>query len=223
VPISTLVARRYLRRTLSAWIIELMGGFGAYGFTTFVPLILYSRGYTIVHALAYTAIIQISYPIGTLLSVFVTDRLQRKWGMALLYTLNTLAGLGFLLANNAFLILLFGFLTEMMIFLDGPLLHTYEVEIYPTAVRARGAGFSFALSRLGGFLAPIAASVILGINPGGGWLIGVAASAWLICALTAATLAVDTTKIPLEGLEAGEGTMPAPQGTHVAAVYGEKG
>lgn len=201
VPISTLVAPHYLRRTLSAWIIELLQGFGAYGFTTFVPLILYQRGYTILHALAYTAVIQIAYPVGTLISSFITERMQRKWGMALLYTLNMLAGLGFLFAGSVPLILVFGFLTEMLIFLDGPLLHTYEVEIYPTEVRGRGAGISFALSRAGGFLAPIAAAFILRGNPGGGWLIGAAALAWLICALTAATVAVDTTNIPLEGLE----------------------
>ena len=201
MPISALVSRLYIRRTLSAWIIELMQGFGAYGFTTFVPLILYLRGYTIVRALAYTAVIQISYPVGALLSSFITERMQRRWGMALLYTLNMLAGLGFLFASSVPLILLFGFLTEMMTFLDGPLLHTYEAEIYPTEIRGRGAGISFGLSRLGGFLAPIAAALILRASPGGGWLIGAAASAWLICALTAATLAVDTTNIPLEGLE----------------------
>jgi putative MFS transporter len=201
MPVTTLVSRQYIRRTLSAWIIELMQGFGAYGFTTFVPLILYSRGYTIVHALAYTAVIQIAYPVGTLFSAFITERMQRKWGMALLYALNVLAGLGFLLASSVPLILLFGFLTEMLIFLDGPLLHTYEAEIYPTEVRGRGAGISFGLSRLGGFLAPIAASLILRANPAGGWLIGVAAAAWLICSVVAATLAVDTTNIPLEGLE----------------------
>ena len=100
VPITTLIAPQYIRRTLSAWIIELMQGFGAYGFTTFVPLILYSRGYTIVHALTYTAVIQIAYPVGTLISVFITERMQRKWGMALLYTLNVLAGLGFLLEQR---------------------------------------------------------------------------------------------------------------------------
>jgi len=204
MPISALVSRHYIRRTLSAWIIELMQGFGAYGFTTFVPLILYSRGYTIVHALTYTAVIQIAYPIGTLISAFITERMQRKWGMALLYSLNVLAGLGFLVSNTVPLILLFGFLTEMLIFLDGPLLHTYEAEIYPTEVRGRGAGISFGLSRLGGFLAPLAAAMILRANPSGGWLIGAAAAAWLICALTAATLAVDTTNIPLEGLEVRE-------------------
>lgn len=203
VPMSVtlLISRQYIRRTLSAWIIELLQGFGAYGFTTFVPLILYSRGYTIVHALAYTAIIQIAYPVGTLVSVFITEWMQRKWGMALLYALNVCAGIGFLLANSVPLILLFGFLTEMLIFLDGPLLHTYEAEIYPTAVRGRGAGISFALSRFGGFLAPLAAALILQVNPGGGWLIGTAAAAWLVCSLVAAIVAVDTTNIPLEGLE----------------------
>lgn len=200
-PVTLLITPQYIRRTLSAWLIELMQGFGAYGFTTFVPLILYSRGYTIVHALAYTAIIQIAYPVGTFLSIFITERIQRKWGMALLYALNVLAGIGFLLASSVPYILLFGFLTEMLIFLDGPLLHTYEAEIYPTGVRARGAGISFALSRFGGFLAPLAATLILRANPGGGWLIGAAAAAWLLCALVAAILAVDTTNIPLEGLE----------------------
>ncbi len=179
----------------------MLQGFGAYGFTTFVPLILYTRGYTIVHALAYTAVIQIAYPVGTLISVFITERLQRKWGMALLYALNVAAGVGFLLANSGPLILLFGFLTEMLIFLDGPRLHTYEAEIYPTAVRGRGAGISFSLSRLGGFLAPLAAALILRVNPEGGWLIGAAAAAWLICSLVAAIVAVDTTNIPLERLE----------------------
>lgn len=204
LPVSTLISRQYIRRTLSAWIIELMQGFGAYGFTTFVPLILYARGYTVVHALAYTAVIQIAYPVGTFLSTFITERMQRKWGMAVLYTLNVLAGLGFLFASTVPLILLFGFLTEMLIFLDGPLLHTYEAEIYPTAVRGRGAGFSFALSRLGGFLAPIAAALILRADPRGSWLIAVAAAAWLICALTAAIVAIDTTNILLEGLEVGD-------------------
>ncbi len=204
MPVTILVSRQYIRRTLSAWIIELMQGFGAYGFTTFVPLILYARGYTIVHALTYTAIIQIAYPVGTLISVFITDRLQRKWGMALLYALNVAAGIGFLLATSVPFILLFGFLTEMLIFLDGPLLHTYEAEIYPTAVRGRGAGISFSLSRLGGFLAPLAAALILKANPGGAWLIGAAAAAWLICSLVAAIVAVDTTNIALEGLEVHE-------------------
>ena len=201
VPLSTLVSPLYIRRTVSAWIIELMQGFGAYGFTTFVPLILYSRGHSIVRALAYTAVIQIAYPVGTLISAFVTERLQRKWGMALLYALNVLTGLGFLFASSVPLILLFGFLTEMLIFLSGPLLHTYEAEIYPTGIRGRGAGMSFALSRLGGFLAPIAALLILRFDSGGGWLIGAAAAAWLVCSVVAATVAVDTTNIPLERLE----------------------
>ena len=202
-PVSLLVSRPYLRRTLSAWSIELLQGFGAYGFTTFVPLILFSRGYSVVHALLYTAVIQIAYPVGSFLSVFVTDRMERKWGMALLYTLNVLAGVGFLFARNVPLILLFGFLTEMLIFLDGPLLHTYEAEIYPTGVRARGAGISFSLSRLGGFLAPLAAAFILKVDAHGTWLIGAAAGAWVVCALIAAFVAVDTTNISLEGLEAG--------------------
>lgn len=191
----------YIRRTASAWSIELLQGFGAYGFTTFVPLLLYSRGYSIIHALAFTAIIQISYPLGTLVSVWVTDKFQRKWAMACAYTLNLIFGLCFLYSRDAALVIVFGFLTEAMIFISGPLLHTYEAEIYPTVIRARGAGISFAFSRLGGFLAPLVASILVANGAGGEWLIAAAAAAWLSCALISAIVAIDTTNVSLETLE----------------------
>lgn len=204
-PLRMLVSRAYLRRTISAGSIELLQGFGAYGFATFVPFFLYSRGYSVVHALAYTAIIQISYPTGCLISACITDRIQRKWGMALAYIINVIFGLCFLVVDSTFLIILFGFLTEAMIFINGPLLHTYEAEIYPTGIRARGAGIAFALSRLGGFLAPIVASVLLASGAKGSWLIAIGAAAWFACALVAAFVAVDTTNISLEALEAKAG------------------
>ena len=194
----------YLRRTLSAWIIEFLQGFGSYGFTTFVPIILYARGYTLLHALGYTALIQISYPIGTYLSSFVTDRIPRKWGIAGFYLLNMLAGLGFYFSSASALVVVFGFLTEMLIFMDGPLLHTYEAEIYPTPLRGRGSATAFSVSRLGGFLAPLVAGIVVahyGTHSAGPYLIVMAAGSWLLCALVAALLAVDTSGASLEELE----------------------
>lgn len=210
-PVLTLVSRPYLRRTISAWFVELFQGFGSYGFTTFVPLILFDKGYSIVHALTYTAIIQISYPVGCALSTLVTDRFERKWGMAVFYTANVLSGIGFFFADSTGLIIVFGFLTEMLIFMSGPLLHTYEAEIYPTALRGTGAGVSFSLSRLGGFLAPLAATSIVAVSGGGSsLLIGVATAAWLLCAIVSATVAIKTKGHTLEGLEVPAGTAAVP-------------
>jgi putative MFS transporter len=200
-PTITLLKPAYLRRTLSAWLIELFTGFGSYGFTTFVPVILYARGYNLVQAVGYTALIQLSYPVGTFLSSFVTDRVPRKWGIAIFFTLNVATGIGFYFSSANWLILLFGFLTSMLIFMDGPLLHTYEAEIYPTDLRARGAGTAFSISRLGGFLAPLVASAIIaavGTDAAGPYLIVIAAGSWLICAIISAVLAVDTSTASLE-------------------------
>ncbi|WP_202976040.1 MFS transporter [Rothia uropygialis] len=193
----------YLRRTLCVWIIELFQGFGAYGFTTFVPVILTAKGYSIVDALGYTALIQISYPIGCLVASQITDRINRKWGMTLFYTLNMLCGVAFYFSDTVPMILLFGFLTEMLVFIDGPMLHTYEVEIYPTHLRGLGAGTSFGLSRLGGFLAPLAAGGILALagQNGATYLIVTAAGSWLVCAATAAVLGIRTKDVSLERLE----------------------
>lgn len=198
-----LLGPKYRKRTFSVWIIELFQGFGAYGFTTFVPVILTAKGYSILDALGYTALIQISYPVGCLIASQVTDRINRKWGMCLFYALNMACGVAFYFASSTPLILIFGFLTEMLIFVDGPLLHTYEVEIYPTHLRGRGAGTSFGLSRLGGFLAPLAASGILAVaGPNGAtYLIATAAGSWLLCSLTAAVLGVKTRDLTLEQLE----------------------
>ena len=194
----------YLRRTLSAWLIELFQGLGSYGFTTFVPVILYERGYTLLHALGYTALIQVSYPVGTFVSSFVTDRFPRKWGIAGFFFLNMLTGLAFYFSSSVSLIILFGFLTEMLIFLDGPLLHTYEAEIYPTSLRGRGSATAFSVSRLGGFLAPLIASAVISVygpHAAAPYLIGMAAGSWVLCALVAALLAVDTSAASLEQLE----------------------
>lgn len=202
--LSSLFRHGYLRRTLSAWLIEFFTGFGSYGFTTFVPVILYARGYTLVHAIGYTAIIQTAYPIGTFISSFVTDWIPRKWGIAGFFFLNTLAGIGFYFSSSAVFIVIFGFLCEMLIFMDGPLLHTYEAEIYPTNLRGSGASTAFSVSRLGGFLAPLAAGVIvtsLGAHEAAPYLITMAAGSWLVCSIVAATLAVDTSSASLEQLE----------------------
>lgn len=194
-----LFRRGYVRKTLSAWAIELFQGFGSYGFTTFVPAILYARGYELVHALGFTAIIQIAYPVGTYLSRFVTDRFPRKWGMAVFYVVNMLCGLGFFFADQVWLVVVFGFLTEMLIFISGPLLHTYEAEIYPPELRGRGAGSSFSVSRLGGFLAPLAAGAIIAVTGQGAaapYLITAAAVSWFLCAGVAAFAAVSTVVTP---------------------------
>jgi putative MFS transporter len=104
---------------------------------------------------------------------------------------------------GAFPIVLFGFLTELLVFMDGPLLHIYEVEIYPAYVRGSGSGISFALSRLGGFLAPLIGGtlLILGGKSGYVYVVVWAAVAWLICSIVAATLAVSTKNESLEVLE----------------------
>ena len=103
-------------------------------------------------------------------------------------------GLAFYFAPNPPLIIVFGFLTEMLIFIDGPLLHTYEAEIYPSYLRGRGSGISFSISRLGAFLAPLAATIIIeaaGAKSEAPYLIALAAVSWLLCAIIA-TAAVDT-------------------------------
>ncbi|MCL5431225.1 MAG: MFS transporter [Candidatus Marsarchaeota archaeon] len=205
--LSSLFKGKYRRRTASAWAIEFFQGFGFYGFASFVPIFLHGLGYSIVSSLLYTALIQIAYPVGTILTTTFVDKVPRKTGMGVLYFINMLVGVGFLLSGvyhgGAILIVLFGFLTELLIFMDGPLLHTYEAEIYPAYARGSGSSMSFSLSRLGGFVAPLLGGFLLVLYPTTGYItiIAWAAAAWIICSIIAFTLAVNTKNLSLEELE----------------------
>ncbi|MEM3245806.1 MAG: MFS transporter [Candidatus Micrarchaeaceae archaeon] len=205
--LASLFKGKYKRRTASAWSIEFFQGFGFYGFASFVPIFLHGLGYSIVSSLLYTALIQTAYPIGTLLTTTFVDRIPRKSGMGVLYLINMLMGVGFLLSgvyhSGAAFIVLFGFLTELLIFMDGPLLHIYETEIYPAYARGSGSSISFSLSRLGGFVAPLLGGFLLVLYPTTGYItiIAWAAAAWIICSIIAFVVAIDTKNLSLEEIE----------------------
>jgi putative MFS transporter len=58
---------------------HLLQTFGYYGFGTLAVLVLASRGFTVQHSLLYTALSFLGYPIGSLLSVPLIHRVERKF------------------------------------------------------------------------------------------------------------------------------------------------
>ena len=52
---------------------------GFYGFGSLTPIILVAKGFSVVNTLAYTAPIALGYPLGSLLSVPIVERMERKW------------------------------------------------------------------------------------------------------------------------------------------------
>src|SRR5579872_191321 len=70
---------QYRSRTIMLVIFNLFQTVGYYGFASWVPVLLFNHGITLVKSLEYTFIIAIANPFGSLISYLITDQTQRKW------------------------------------------------------------------------------------------------------------------------------------------------
>ncbi|MEU3985381.1 MFS transporter [Streptomyces sp. NPDC026672] len=135
-------------RTLMLAVFQILQVFGYYGFGTLAPLVLASKGYDIVHSLTFSSLSFVGYPIGSLLSVPILERIERKT-LIMLAAFGMLAfGLGFGYAHGTAAIVTLGFCYTLVSNLFSNAYHVYQGELFPTRLRATGAGNAYSLSRL---------------------------------------------------------------------------
>jgi MFS transporter, putative metabolite:H+ symporter len=151
---SILFKKAYLRSTLMLWFFHILQTIGYYGFGTLVPLILKAKGYPVLHSLEYTALTFLGYPIGSLLSLPLIERIDRKWLIVLSAFLMAVFGISFGVAKIPSLIVVFGVLYTLVSNVFSNAFHIYQAEIFPTSVRATAAGTAYSLSRLMSGLMP---------------------------------------------------------------------
>lgn len=69
----------YAKRTIMLLIFQFFQAVGFYGFGSLAPIILTAKGFSVVNSLTYTTPIALGYPLGSLLSVPIVERIERKW------------------------------------------------------------------------------------------------------------------------------------------------
>ncbi len=145
---SELLTSRYLPRTFAMSVFQFCQTISVFGFTSWVPVILVSRGYTVVHSLAYTTIIVLSAPLGGVLGMVFAERFERKWQLVLTALGIGAFGFGFAFAPSLPLILGSGVLMTLCNNWLIALFHPYAAELFPTRIRAQAIGFTFCWSRV---------------------------------------------------------------------------
>ena len=146
--LSVLVSGEYRSRIIMLGVFHVFQTIGYYGFGTLVPLVLASKGYSIVTSLTFTTLTFIGYPIGSALSLPIIERVDRKWLIVGSAFLMSVLGIGMGYATSPVAIVVLGFLYTAVsnVFSNG--LHIFQVEIFPTFIRATAAGMCYGLSRL---------------------------------------------------------------------------
>jgi putative MFS transporter len=138
----------YRRRTLTMLLFNLFQAIGFYGFASWVPTLLVAKGITATHSLLYAFVIAASNPFGPLIGMTFADRIERKTLVVLSALAIAVCGALFAMQTAPAMLMLFG----VLITLGGTLLsvgyHAYQVELFPTRMRATAVGFVYSMSRL---------------------------------------------------------------------------
>jgi MFS transporter, putative metabolite:H+ symporter len=151
----------YRTRTIMLFVFQVLQTVAYYGFGTLAPLVLVAKGFDITDSLGYAALSFAGYPIGSLISVPLVERFERKFliiGAALAIAV---FGIVFAAAAAPWLIVLAGFLLTCASNVFSNAFHIYQAEIFPTAIRSTASGTAYSLSRATSAVLPFVAVPLL--------------------------------------------------------------
>jgi putative MFS transporter len=189
----------YARRTTMLWIFQLLQTVGYYGFGSLAPIVLTAKGFSVVSTLGYTAVIYLGYPLGSLLSIPIVERLERKWLIVGTALLMALLGLSFGFATSVPVLITAGFLLTTISNIFSNAYHIYQAEIFPTRIRGAAVGTAYSISRLSSAVLPFVALPLLAAAGSTTFFIGSAAIMGIVC-LDVALLGPRSTGQSLENL-----------------------
>jgi putative MFS transporter len=185
-------------RTIMLMIFQFFQTFGFYGFAAWVPqLIAAQLGFDITKNLQYAFIIAIANPFGPLLAMSFADKIERKWQLIGAALLIAVFGVLFSFQTSVALLILFGVLITLSNNVMSYSFHSYQTELFPTRVRARAVGFTYAFSRI----STVFASFIIGFflqQAGTKGVFGLIAFAMLMVILSIGILGPRTANLELE-------------------------
>ncbi len=149
--------RDYRARSVMLVIFQVLQTIAYYGFGTLAPLVLVSKGFEITESLGYAALTFAGYPIGSLVSIPLVERFERKFLIIASALGIAVCGIVFAAADNVVLIVVAGFLLTAVSNVFSNAFHIYQAEIFPTAIRTTASGIAYSLSRATSTVLPFVA------------------------------------------------------------------
>ena len=149
--------RNYRSRSVMLIIFQILQTVAYHGFGTLAPLVLIDKGFHITESLGYAALSFAGYPIGSLLSVPLVERFERKYLIITSALGIAVFGLIMAAAEQVPVIIVAGFLLTAVSNLFAAALHIYQAEIFPTVIRSTASGVAYSLSRATSVVLPFVA------------------------------------------------------------------
>ncbi len=134
-----------------------------YAFVSWVPTFLVKQGHGISNSLGMTALMFAGGPLGSIIGFLLADRIGRRWGLVLGSVAGLVLAVCYGLVESSIGISIVGFLVTCVIYVLSSLsVAVYVPELFPTALRLRGAGLCNAVGRAVSIVVPYAVAGIYG-------------------------------------------------------------
>jgi len=159
--IADLFAPRYLRRTVMLWILWFGITLTYYGIFLYVPSLLAERGLSEVRSNEFFFLSSLAQVPGYFSAAWLVERWGRKPTLVAYLLGSAIAA--FLFGNSGTGTDAFIYAALLSFFNLGAwgAVYAYSPELYPTAIRATGAGTAAAVGRIGGIIGPFLTPVLV--------------------------------------------------------------
>lgn len=184
------------RRTAALWLVWFLVNLSYYGAFSWLPSLLVAQGNTVVRSFEYTLYITLAQLPGYLLAAYLIERWGRRSTLSAFLIGSAVSAFFFGTASGQLSVLLAGMALSFFNLGAWGALYAVSPEIYPTAIRGRGAGSAAAFGRLASIIAPLSVPFLL--NRGGQPLVFTVFGAAFVLAAAAAMLLPELKDTALE-------------------------
>ncbi|MFB9376773.1 MFS transporter [Kineococcus gynurae] len=170
------------RRTAGLWLVWFCVNFSYYGAFTWIPTLLVADGFTLIRSLQFTLVITLAQLPGYALSAILVETWGRRRTLAAFLTGSAVAAFLYAGADGSGQVLAAGMFLSFCNLGAWGALYATTPEVYPTAVRARGAGAAAGFGRIASIAAPVVVAAIF-TGAGSGPVFVVLGAAFVVAAL----------------------------------------
>lgn len=183
-------------RTAALWLVWFCVNFSYYGAFIWLPTILVASGFSLIRSFEYTLIITLAQLPGYAVSAWLIEKWGRRRTLATFLVGSAASAVLFGLAGDVSQVIGAGMLLSFFNLGAWGALYAVTPELYPTRLRATGAGWAAGVGRIASILAPLAVPFIRDL--GGTLTLFVVFSAFFVVAALGSFWLPERRGVPLE-------------------------
>jgi putative MFS transporter len=149
------------RRTAALWLVWFGINFAYYGAFIWIPTLLTGRGFSLVKSFEYTLIITLAQLPGYAVSAWLIEKWGRRPTLVAFLAGSAGSAVLFAMADSRDAILVAGCLLSFFNLGAWGAVYAATPEVYPTSIRATGAGWAAGFGRIASIIAPLCVPPLL--------------------------------------------------------------